>query len=380
MDDRTYWLKLLTRIAGPVFKALSVERLRADMPVHSNASSTDRTRYTHLEAVGRSLAGIGPWLNLTDGQGDETEARQCLLKTVCAGLGRAVDPTSPDYLNFTDGAQPIVDAAFLAQGLLRCWDRVWLGLDHTVQGNIVDCMHATRTRKPGFNNWLLFSAMIEAFLCKAGSDWDRMRIDYAIRQHEQWYKGDGIYGDGPNYHWDYYNSFVIQPMLYDIVTLGGEISDTWQPFRDSIVRRLQRYVAIQERLIAPDGTFPPLGRSLAYRFGAFHALGLAALKAELPEELKPAAVRYAMTAVMRRMMDREDVFDENGWLRIGFCGHQPSLGERYISTGSLYLCLCGMLPLGLPASSSFWNDPEAPWTSKRIWNGEDSVCDHAISE
>ena len=44
-----------------------------------------------------------------------------------------------------------------------------------------------------------------------------MRVDYALRQHDQWYKGDGIYGDGPQFHWDYYNSFVIHPMLLDVL-------------------------------------------------------------------------------------------------------------------------------------------------------------------
>ncbi|MBS5660135.1 MAG: DUF2264 domain-containing protein [Clostridiales bacterium] len=24
------------------------------------------------------------------------------------------------------------------------------------------------------------------------------------------------HGDGPAFHWDYYNSYVIQPMMYDI--------------------------------------------------------------------------------------------------------------------------------------------------------------------
>ena len=36
---------------------------------------------------------------------------------------------------------------------------------------------------PGFNNWLLFAATVEAFLKRAGDrTWDRMRIDYALRQ------------------------------------------------------------------------------------------------------------------------------------------------------------------------------------------------------
>ena len=75
---------------------------------------------------------------------------------------------------------------------------------------------------PGFNNWLLFSATVEAGLHALGAHWDRMRVDYALRQHEQWYKGDGAYGDGPDFHWDYYNSFVIQPMLLDVLDACGQ--------------------------------------------------------------------------------------------------------------------------------------------------------------
>jgi hypothetical protein len=54
-----------------------------------------------------------------------------------------------------------------------------------------------------------------------------MRVDYALRQHHQWYKGDGAYGDGPYFHWDYYNSFVIQPMLLDVLGVCGSHYDEW---------------------------------------------------------------------------------------------------------------------------------------------------------
>ena len=242
----------------------------------------------------------------------------------------------------------------------------------------MECLRATRSRKPLPSNWLLFSAMIEIVLFKAGGEWDRMRVDYAVRQHEQWYKGDGAYGDGPYFHWDYYNSFVIHPFLYEIVNAGGEVSATWAEFREPILKRIQRYAAVQERFIGPDGTFPPVGRSLTYRLGAFHALALVALRATLPSGVSPAGVRCALTAVFRRMMDRNDVFDSNGWLRIGFCGHQPSIGESYISTGSLYACSWGFLPLGLPARDPFWSDPDCDWTSRRVWAGEDCIADHAI--
>ena len=72
--------------------------------------------------------------------------------------------------------------------------------------------------------------------------------------------------------------------------------------------------------------------------------------------------------------------NEHGWLTIGLSGHQPSLGEPYISTGSLYLCLCGLLPLGLPPDNEFWSSAPADWSSKKIWAGQDAGCDHALSE
>jgi hypothetical protein len=77
------------------------------------------------------------------------------------------------------------------------------------------------------------------------------------------------------------------------------------------------------------------------------------------------------------MIEAPETFDAQGWLQVGAVGHQPSLREGYISTGSLYLCLCGLLPLGLPANDPYWTAPAEPWTQKRIWSGEDISADHA---
>jgi hypothetical protein len=146
-----------------------------------------------------------------------------------------------------------------------------------------------------------------------------------------------------------------------------------------IEERAKRYAAVQERLIGPDGTFPPIGRSLAYRCGAFHLLAQAALRQRLPEGVAPAQVRAALTAVIRRTLDAPETFDRDGWLRIGVCGHQPGVGETYISTGSLYLCSVAFLPLGLPAADPFWAAPATPFTQQRAWNGEAFPIDHALA-
>jgi hypothetical protein len=205
-----------------------------------------------------------------------------------------------------------------------------------------------------------------------------MRVDFALRQHEQWYKGDGIYGDGPQFHWDYYNAFVIQPMLVDVHAAVAGLDGVWDRQGEEVRRRAARWAAVQERLIAPDGSFPVIGRSIAYRCGAFQSLAQAALLGLLPPELPPAQARCALDAVIRRTLAAPGTFDGDGWLRIGLCGHQPSLGEGYISTGSLYLCATAFLPLGLPPEHPFWSGPDLPWTGRRAWSGEDLAADHAI--
>ncbi len=163
-----------------------------------------------------------------------------------------------------------------------------------------------------------------------------MRVDYAIRQHQQWYKGDGMYGDGPDFHWDYYNSFVIHPMLLDVLDACASSNQAWARLQPAMLKRAQRYAAIQERLVSPEGTFPPIGRSLAYRCGAFQVLAHMSPRHALPEGVTPGQSRNALTKVIKRTIEAPKTFDENGWLTIGFSGHQPGVGETYISTGSLY--------------------------------------------
>jgi len=222
--------------------------------------------------------------------------------------------------------------------------------------------------------------MIESALSFMGVAWDVMRVDYAIRTINSWYKGDGLYGDGPEFHYDYYNSFVIHPMLLNILDTVSDSSPAWRWLKPEIMRRAQRYAVIQERLIGPDGSFPAVGRSLSYRVGAFHLLAEIALRKQLPENVIPAQVRSGLTAVMRRAFDVQGTFDGSGWLQVGFCGHQPEIAEAYISTGSCYLCSAAWLPLGLPETDPFWAAPPQPWTSKKAWGGIPVAPDHALGE
>src|SRR5262245_37869290 len=377
-SEREAWWRMLSRVADPVLTNLAQRTLRANMPIEQ-ADGADRRAVTHLEAFGRLLAGMAPWLELSTVAGAEEQMHSRYRTLARQALANAVDPTSPDVMNFTRESQPLVDAAFLAQGLLRAPNALARTLDQTTRGRLIDALASTRAITPGFSNWLMFSVMVEAGLKLLGAPWDRLRVDYALRQHEQWYKGDGTYGDGPNFHWYYYNSFVIQPMLLDVLALCGSESPAWEGMRAHVVERAQRYGAILERLVAPDGSFPAIGRSLAYRCGAFHLLAALALNNQCPDGLPPAQARAALSAVIRRTLDAPETFDRNGWLTIGLAGHQSGMGERYISTGSLYLCAVACLPLGLAADHPFWSGPDTPTTGVRAWSGQSFPIDHALS-
>jgi hypothetical protein len=47
------------------------------------------------------------------------------------------------------------------------------------------------------------------FLHTVGEKREDARLFEALRKHRDWYVGDGMYGDGPEFHWDYYNAFVM---------------------------------------------------------------------------------------------------------------------------------------------------------------------------
>jgi hypothetical protein len=374
--QRDYFVKCLTRIADPVLTALSKNELKKKMPVE--AKTNDRQNYTYLEAFGRLLAGIAPWLELGPDSSAEGKLRKKYIDLSVICIRNATNPASPDFMNFNRGGQALVDAAFLSQGLLRAPHQLWDRLDAQTKKNVLEALKSSRVITPGPSNWLFFSAMVEAALLQFEGAGDKMRIDYAVRQHLQWYKGDGTYGDGAHFHWDYYNSFVIQPMFLEVLqTLINSGQDESKIYELELVRA-KRYAAVQERLISPEGTYPPIGRSLAYRFGAFQLLSKIALMHALPNDVLPQQVRCGLYAVIKKQIEAPGTFDNNGWLQIGLYGHQPDIGETYISTGSLYLCSEAFLVLGLPANDPFWQAEDADWTAKKAWSGQPVPIDHAI--
>ena len=380
--ERQQWISAMTHIARPVLSNLAAQTLKKNMPFESLAA-TDENRHavSYLEAFGRTVCGIAPWLALGADDSREGRLRAEYIAMTQKALANSVNPASADFLEYSGahGGQALVDAAFLAQGILRAPAQLWDGLDKTAQENLVAAMKSSREITPGQSNWLLFASIVEAFLLEATGECDMVRFMDGIDKFLYgWYKGDAWYGDGAEFHLDFYNSLVIHPMLTDCLAVLKKHGLREGDKLEAQLTRESRFSTQLERLISPEGTYPAIGRSITYRFGSFHALAHVALLGKL--ELPAAQVRSAMSAVLARQMATPGNFDANGWLTVGFSGHQINMSEPYINTGSQHLCCAFFLPLGLPETDSFWADASMEWTNLKAWKGIDVGADHAIRD
>lgn len=380
-NDRQYWVTLLDKIATPVLDNMSKGMLQKNMPVQVSPAWDGRNnKVAYMEAFGRLIAGIAPFLALPDDGSKESAIRQRLRLQTQQSLAHAVDPQSPDYLYWgtPQSRQPLVDAAFIAQALLLAPAAIWEPLSDTVKQRIIHEFKTIRQIEPYNSNWVLFAAIIETFLLSVGEVYNAARIDTAIDKITKWYVGDGWYSDGERFHFDHYNGFVIQPMLVDILRVNVAKGRRDKKEFDIAYKRMQRYASFQERFISPEGTYPIFGRSSTYRVGAFQPLTKLALEETLPEEVKPAQVRCALTTVMKRMFIA-DTFTTGNWLTLGLVGSQQNgIADSYSNTGSMYLTAYVFLPLGLPAAHSFWTDPFTEWTQLKAWSGKPFKKDYAV--
>ena len=384
-EDRAYWVELLYKMAAPVLSNMAEGNLQKNMIVEVSPNWDGRNKgVTYMETFGRLMAGIAPWLSLPDDETDEGMKRKQLRDWALKSYRNAVDPESPDYLLWRGHGQALVDAAYIAESFLRGYDALWEPLDDTTKSRYIEEFSQLRRVDPPYTNWLLFSSTIEGLLAKAGAQYDEYRVNSAIRKVEEWYTGDGWYADGPEFAFDYYSSYVFHPMyLETLQALKDSKAYTrihYSNYYNRALRRAQKYSIVLERLISPEGTFPVFGRSIPYRMATMQPLALMAWYEKLPAGLTNGQVRSALTAVMHRMFDDKENFNEGGFLTIGFAGRQPNIADWYTNNGSLYMTSLSFLPLGLPATHPFWTDAQQPWTSQKAWSGQPFPKDHHWGE
>ena len=384
VNDRAYMAGLLQRMTEPVLSAMARGELvkKFELEVSPTWDGRDK-RVSYFECFARLIAGAAPWLALPDDGTPEGATRKRLLDMARQSYVNSVDPASPDRLMWDGPGQVLVDSAYYTNALMRAPQALWEPLDATTKRRIVDYIKSLRRIEPPYINWMLFAAMNEAWLMSIGEAYDPMRMNVAIRKVNEWYVGDGWIKDGETFHFDYYGSYVMHPMLCEILEVlekhkGSFWNDKPDEMRALAFKRMQRFSEHLERFVSPEGTFPMFGRSLTYRTAAFQPLALLALRKQLPAKLPEGQVRSAMRAVHERIFSAPSNFTRGGFLTIGFVGAQPELGDWYSNNGSMYITSASFLPLGLPATDSYWTSLARDWTQKKAFAGAKFPKDYHV--
>ena len=379
--DRQVWADLCYKISQPVLENMSKGNFQKDFPLELSPTWDGRdTKVAYLETFARLMAGISPWLALPDDGTPEGKQRKQLHEWAIQAYKNAVDPNSPDKITWlTNTSQPLCDASYLVESFMRAPEATWGQLDEVTKKRYIEGLKSLRTIRPAYNNWLLFRAMVEVFFMSIGEDVDEYALSVGLQKMSEWYLSDGWYSDGPEYAMDYYNSYVMHPMMVEVVEMCKKHKFSTPISLDLAVKRMNRFNTILERFISPEGAYPAVGRSVIYRMGAFQTLAMSAWKYGLPKDLTNGSVRSALSCVMKRMFAVDGNFDDKGYLRLGFAGHQPNLANYYSNSGSLYMTSLVFMPLGLPADHPFWTAPAEPWTSQKAWSGQEFPEDYHTS-
>jgi len=383
--ERAYLLGLLQKIAEPVLSNIAGGRLRKNFPLELSPTWDGRSaNVAYLECFGRLMSGIAPWLALPDDDTPEGRDRKRLREMALQGYVHSVDPASPDYMGWQSHGQALVDSAYFTSALMRAPKALWEPLDDSTKKRIVAEIKGLRRVEPPFINWLLFAAMNEAFLLSIGEEYDPMRMNTAIRKINEWYVGDGWIKDGDDFHFDYYGAYVMHPMMLAVLDkLVKHKAPFWNGKPAELhaqgLKRMQRFAEHLERFISPQGTYPPIGRSLTYRTAAFQPLAILAWRKQLPASLPEGQVRSALHAVHKAIWSDPGNFTTDGYLTIGFAGHHPELADWYSNNGSMYIASEGFLALGLPAADSYWTVSAEDWTQKKAFAGSRFPKDYPVT-
>jgi len=383
--ERVFLAGLLQKMADPVLSNMAQGNLRKNFKLELSPSWDGRpSAVAYLECFGRLIAGLAPWLALPEDNSAEGQVRRRLQQQALQSFTHAVDPASPDYLVWKGHGQALVDSAYFTNALIRAPKALWEPLPTVTKQRIVAEIKGMRRHEVPSINWLLFAAMNEAFLLSVGEEHDPMRMNGAIRKLNDWYVGDGWIKDGEAFHFDYYGSFVMHPMLVEVLEVLTRFKGPFwnakpEELHAQALKRMQRYGEHLERFISPTGSFPPIGRSLTYRTAAFQPLALLAWRKQLPESLPEGQVRSALHAVHKAIWSEPSNFDKDGYLTIGFVGHQPVLGDWYSNNGSMYIGAASFLTLGLAETDSYWTAPAQDWTQKKAFSGNRFRKDYPVN-
>ncbi|KAJ5777422.1 CAZyme family [Penicillium odoratum] len=338
-----------TSILNPLLPLFTPDQTR--VKIGSTATRFDEGG-AQFEGFARPLWGLA---SLLAGDYDYTEATRWRT-----GIINGCDPASPEYWGDLENSdQRMVEMCPLGFALAVAPHVFWEPLSEKERSNVGGWLRSINGLEMPNTNWLWFRVFANLGLKTNGAEYSHSRIEADMDHLDTFHVGGGWSNDGPKSHhqMDYYSgSFAIQFLQLLYAKLAGD----FDPERAERYRQRSKEFALDfVHYFASDGSAIPFGRSMTYRFAMAGFWGaLAYADVDLPPQLTWGMVKGLLLRNFRWWSTKEDIFNSDGTLNLGFCYANPYLTENYNSPGSPYWCCLSFLALALPDSHPFWAEQE----------------------
>jgi hypothetical protein len=256
--------------------------------------------------------------------------------------------------------QRIVESADIAVALWMSRERVFYKMTPGEQEQIMTWLAQVDGKGTYTDNWILFTAMVQAVRLYLGFPSPIADLDNRLMQIDEFYRGDGWYVDGPTNEFELYNAWMFgwHYLLWTWID-GGRRPDR----REQVLARGRSFIDGFLHFFGSNGSYPAWGRSVVYRFAAVAPFSLGYFLNIAPDD--PGLLRRVSSGCIRYFYEHGLFDPEAHYVRQGYHGDFPAAGEAYISPGSPYWCCHGLFALTFDRDDPFWTAVESPLPVER---------------
>jgi hypothetical protein len=253
-----------------------------------------------------------------------------------------------------------VESADIALAIWMSRARVFQKMTTSEQIQIMTWLAQVDGKGTYTDNWILFTAMVQAVRHYLGFPSPLDDLDFRLMQIDEFYRGDGWYVDGLTNEFELYNAWMFGWHYLLWAWIDGERRPD---HRQLVLERGRSFIEGFLHFFGANGSYPAWGRSIVYRFAAVAPFAVGHFLRIAPDD--PGLLRRVSSGCIRYFYDRGLIDPDHHFVRQGYHGDFPSAGEAYISPGSPYWCCHGLFALTFDRDDSFWTATESPLPVER---------------
>ena len=311
-----------------------------------------------IESFARIASAWGAWLRNPANpatikfQDHEVDVERLLRQALLDGTNSSNPYTYWGDIEHMD--QRIVESADIAVTIWLSRERVFNKMTATEQEQIIAWLAQVDGKGTYTDNWILFTAMVQAVRHHLGFPSPEDDLDNRLLQIGEFYRGDGWYVDGPTDEFELYNAWMFGWHYLLWTWIDG---DRRPDHRQQVLERGRSFIDGFLHFFGANGSYPAWGRSIVYRFAALAPFAIGHFLKIAPGD--PGLLRRVSSGCIRYFYDRGLFDPDDHFVRQGYHGDFPPAGEAYISPGSPYWCCHGLFALTFDRADPFWTATES---------------------